>query len=63
MLFHRWFGQDLPRGQALHGQTPGDFAVVAKRAGLLGETDAAVLAGWLRSEAEARDEGGGAIGF
>ena len=63
MLFRRWFKQDLPCGSTLYGQTPGDFAVVAKRAGLLDETDAAVLAGWLRSEAEARNESGGVIGF
>lgn len=45
-------------------QTPGDFAVVAARADLLGETDSRQLVRWLREEAEARgDSLKGPLGF
>ena len=54
-LFAAHFAMTLPPGMpALTGQTPGDFVVIAKRAALLGETRAEVLAGWLREEAVLR---------
>ena len=63
MLFSRWFDLPLPRGITLHGQTPGDFAVIDKRRKLLDERDPMVIVGWLRAEAEARGEGRKAMGF
>ncbi|MAQ30824.1 MAG: AAA family ATPase [Erythrobacter sp.] len=63
MLFLRWFDVPLPRGITLHGQTPGDFAVIDKRRKLLDESDPMVIVGWLRGEAEARGEGRKAMGF
>ncbi|WCT80261.1 AAA family ATPase [Novosphingobium humi] len=64
-LFRAHFAQDWPTHYPAHeGQTPGDFAVVANRARLLGESEAGVLLRWLREEVEAR--GGaqrGAMGF
>lgn len=63
MLFPRWFDLPLPRGITLHGQTPGDFAVVDKRRKLLDEHDPMVIVKWLRAEAEARGEGRTAMGF
>lgn len=63
-LFERYFSAEYPVGQApLLDQTPGDFAVVASRAKLLAVEDPAVLAKWLREEAEARDTVGRQIGF
>ena len=62
-LFVRWFGQILPRGVLLTGQTPGDFALVAARAKLLGETNQQLLLRWLIAEAAARGEGRCAVGF
>jgi SpoVK/Ycf46/Vps4 family AAA+-type ATPase len=54
-LFERYFSAAYPANLApLIDQTPGDFAVVAARASLLGVNDATVLAKWLREEAEAR---------
>lgn len=61
-LFHGYFGRLPPAGVRLLNQTPGDFAVVAKRASVLGETNPSILARWLRLEAEARVVGR-AIGF
>lgn len=64
-LFRAHFAQDWPAHYPAHeGQTPGDFAVVAQRAALLGESEPGVLLRWLREEIEAR--GGaqrGAMGF
>lgn len=57
-LFARWFGEVAP--EALDGLVPGDFALVAQRAALLGETRREVLAAWLRDEAAARGERGDA---
>ena len=62
-LFRRWFGADLPDGETLEGQTPGDFAVVARRAELLGVGDPRRLLTWLREESEARGGGRCAMGF
>lgn len=62
-LFRNWFGSDLPTGETLHGQTPGDFAVVARIAKLLGVSDPVRVLAWLREESEARGEGRSAMGF
>ena len=64
-LFKARFGLDWPvEWPVHHGQTPGDFAVVAHRAKLLAERDPAVLVSWLRGEIEARgDQARGAMGF
>lgn len=62
-LFVAHFGAALPQGMVLSGQTPGDFAVIARRAQLLGETRAATLAHWLREEALLRGETVGRMGF
>lgn len=62
-LFSRWFGRPLPLGEALHGATPGDFAVVARRAELLGETNSRALLAWLRAEAELRGQKDVTMGF
>lgn len=61
--FRRWFGGRSPIGFRLAGTTPGDFAVVAKRAQLLGECDPSRLTRWLWEEAEARGEMRAAMGF
>ena len=62
-LFARYFGQDLPKGVRLIDQTPGDFAQVARRAELLGESDARRIALWLQAEATQRTDGKGPLGF
>lgn len=62
-LYAASFGHALPNGVALEGQTPGDFAVVAKRAKLLGEGNPLRLVHWLRAEAAARGEGRAVMGF
>lgn len=64
VLFERYFGRSLPKSCIpLLGQTPGDFAAVAKRAALLGINDPLIAAQWLKAEAEARGTGRGPIGF
>lgn len=65
MLFKTTFELSWPSEVPLHeGQTPGDFAVVAHRATLLGENNPYVLLGWLREEIEARgDFTRGPVGF
>lgn len=65
MLFKATFGMSWPSELPLHeGQTPGDFAVVAHRARLLGENDPEVLLTWLREEIAARGEvARGPVGF
>ncbi len=56
-LFRTHFGQDWPPHRPVHDeQTPGDFAVVAHRARLLGEQDPLTLLKWLREEVEARGD-------
>lgn len=64
-LFQARFGLDWPSEWPIHhGQTPGDFAVVAHRAKLLAEKDPAVLVRWLRDEIDARgDQMRGTMGF
>lgn len=61
--FRRWFGCEVPGGKRLFGSTPGDFALVANRARLLGESNPDRLVGWLREEAEFRGESRSVIGF
>jgi transitional endoplasmic reticulum ATPase len=64
-LFRAQFGQDWPMNWPVHGShTPGDFAVVAQRARLLGEVEPLILLRWLREEIEARgDSARGTMGF
>lgn len=62
-LFARHFRAAMPDGFELHGQTPGDFATVAARADLLGESDPATIRRWLQEEAVARGEFGSRMGF
>jgi hypothetical protein len=64
-LFRAQFGQDWPLGQPVpQGQTPGDFAVVAHRANLLGEARPEMILRWLREEIEARGgQCGRPVGF
>ena len=64
-LFVARFGLPWPPGEPLpDDQTPGDFAVVAARADLLGELGPHQLVRWLREEAGARGEGRrGPVGF
>lgn len=64
-LFESTFAFSWPQRFPLHeGQTPGDFAVVAHRARLLGERDPGVLVRWLLEEIEARGETTrGPVGF
>lgn len=64
-LFRAQFGQDWPMNWPVHeSHTPGDFAVVAQRARLLGEVEPLILLRWLREEIEARgDCARGTMGF
>ncbi len=63
-LFERYFFTKYPASLALPvDQTPGDFAVIAARADLLGISDPTILAKWLREEAEARGAVIRPIGF
>lgn len=64
-LFEKTFALSWPQRFPLHdGQTPGDFAVVAHRARLLGEGNPNVLVVWLREEIESRGElARGPVGF
>lgn len=62
-LFLRYFKQPLPDRRHLTDQTPGDFAVVARRAELLDENNADRLFGWLQAEAELRGDSHVPIGF
>lgn len=56
-LFTARFAMAWPADQPLPvGQTPSDFAVVADRAALLGETRGEQLVRWLREEVEARSD-------
>ena len=62
--FRRTFGQEAParllRAERL---TPGDFAVVARRAAVLGERDVECLADALLAEEAAKPGAGRAMGF
>ena len=64
-LFRAHFGQNWPHEWPVNERhTPGDFAVVAHRARLLGEQDPSLLVRWLLEETVARgDCSGRAIGF
>lgn len=61
--FQSWFTDAAPEDASLDGLTPGDFALVARRAGLLGETCAGVIAKWLQEEADARNGSRNPLGF
>ena len=61
--FHRWFGFEAPRNFQAEGLTPGDFALVSKRAKLLDESDPATLATWLQDELAERGGLRGQMGF
>jgi hypothetical protein len=48
----------------LSGVTPADFAIVARKASVLGERDPRILTQWLETEAQAKpDAGRRRIGF
>jgi hypothetical protein len=54
-MFRAALGAEPPAGlDALEGMAPGDFALVARKAGVLGIGDAAGLLALLRAEAEAK---------
>ena len=64
LAFQRFFGVEPPPALArLDGLTPGDFAVVRRKAAVLGERDPLVLLAMLRAECEAKAEGPRPIGF
>ncbi|TMM44980.1 AAA family ATPase [Qipengyuania marisflavi] len=61
--FHRWFGQEAPRDVQLQGSTPGDFALVSRRAKLLDEGNPTTLAKWLQRELADRGQARSPMGF
>ncbi|MGH6877547.1 MAG: AAA family ATPase, partial [Rhizomicrobium sp.] len=61
-LFAHAFGMSAPR-RLSDMLTPGDFATVKRRAGLVGEPDPAQLVEWLAQEVEARGLPASRIGF
>ena len=63
--FRVFFGLEPPRAlAALTVLTPGDFEVVRRKAGVLGQiNEAAALAAMLRAECEAKPARATAIGF
>ena len=63
--YRRAFGAEAPAFVLrLDGLTPADFAIVARKASVLGERDPRVLARWLEAEAQAKpDAGRRKIGF
>ena len=62
--FRAAFGADAPRDALrLNPLTPGDFAVVARKADIMGETDPSALAAMLAAEVAAKPEARGGIGF
>ncbi|WP_424361188.1 ATP-binding protein [Methylocystis parvus] len=64
LAFAKAFGAPAPQETlALDNLTPGDFAVVARKARVLDERDADTLALWLRQEAEAKPDARRPIGF
>ena len=57
--YRRAFGAEAPAFVVkLDGLTPADFAIVARKAGVLGETDPRALAQWLEAEALAKPDAG-----
>ena len=63
-LFVSHFGLAPPANlRAIEGLTPGDFAVVHRRAQLLGESRAGVLAEWLSAEVSLRGNSPRPVGF
>ena len=65
VAFHAFFGLEPPVGLgALAVLTPGDFEVVRRKAGVLGQlSDADALTAMLRAECEAKPGGSAPIGF
>lgn len=63
LQFHRWFGQEAPRDVQLQGSTPGDFALVSRRAKLLDEGNPTTLAKWLQKELADRGQARSPMGF
>jgi hypothetical protein len=62
--FRRSFGVEPPRGlDQLEGLTPGDFALVARKASVLAEGTAGKLMKMLADEVAAKPNGGRRIGF
>ena len=63
--YRRAFGAEAPAFVLrLDGLTPADFAIVARKASVLGERDPRALAKWLEAEAQAKpDAGRRKIGF
>ncbi|MBV9531289.1 MAG: hypothetical protein JO283_09510 [Bradyrhizobium sp.] len=63
--FRRYLGFEAPASiLRLEALTPGDFAIVARKAEALGERDPARLARWLEGEVAAKGyQGKSAIGF
>jgi transitional endoplasmic reticulum ATPase len=58
LAFHRAFSMDCPeRIVKLNALTPGDFAVVARKAAALGEGDIGQIAKWVEEEVSAKPEG------
>ena len=58
LAFHRAFGVDCPADIVkLDALTPGDFAVVARKAAAIGEHNPLQLAKWLRKEVSTKPEG------
>jgi hypothetical protein len=62
LAFRRILGHESP-GALPEGLTPGDFAVVRRKAEVLGDISPAILAGWLAEECAARDSGRPPMGF
>jgi transitional endoplasmic reticulum ATPase len=60
--FEHFFGNPAPHALP-DGLTPGDFATVRRKRDVLGTADAAVLAGWLDEELEAKGKRIKTIGF
>jgi hypothetical protein len=62
--FRLAFGQEAPPElRALDTLTAGDFALVARKAKIMGRQDAATLAQWLMEEASAKPGARNRIGF
>ncbi len=64
LAFHRFFGTEPPPGlDALRTLTPADFALVRRRAALVGDTDPAGLLRLLGAECEGRQGTRAPVGF